>query len=89
MEMSPTLQTSLDETAMNLDPTLLAISQNGNKLANSSNAAGLRAFPPPLFSRQAIPQGYKFVPSKSFFCLVLTSLFKFQGQYSVDGDDSY
>jgi len=84
MEMSPTLQTSLDETAMNLDPTLLAISQNGNKLAND-----LRVFPPPLFSRQAIPQGYKFVPSKSFFCLVLTSLFKFQGQYSVDGDDSY
>jgi len=53
------------------------------------NAAGLRTFPPPLFSRQAIPQGYKLVPSKSFFSLVLTSLFKFQGQYSVDGDDSY
>lgn len=34
---------------------------------DTSNAGGLRAFPPPLFSRQAIPQGYKFVPSKGSF----------------------
>ncbi len=91
VDISPTPQTSLDETAMNLDPTLLAISQNGNELVQTSDAKGLRAFPPPLFSRQAIPQGYKFVFLRKYGsdCLVLTSLFKFQGQYGIDGDNNY
>lgn len=33
-----------------------------NATASSSSSSGLRLFPPPLFSRQAIPQGYKCVP---------------------------
>ena len=43
---------------MNLDPQLLDISDTpDNHQAHSS----LRLFPPPLFSRQAVPQGYKSV----------------------------
>jgi hypothetical protein len=42
--------------SMNLDPQLLSTSQDQTKVASSSK---LRVFPPPLFSRQAIPQGYK------------------------------
>uniref|UniRef100_A0A8H8CKA2 Transcription factor IIIC subunit 5 HTH domain-containing protein n=1 Tax=Psilocybe cubensis TaxID=181762 RepID=A0A8H8CKA2_PSICU len=50
---------------MNLDPQLLEISgmaepqpqQSNPPITNQSN---LRLFPPPLFSRQTIPQGYNF-----------------------------
>jgi hypothetical protein len=49
---------------VNLDPQLLGIDTANHQAASSS----LRLFPPPLFSRQAIPQGYKciyFIPEAS------------------------
>lgn len=52
---------------MNLDPQLLDISemaegqQKNNYNSPASTQSGLRLFPPPLFSRQTIPQGYKLV----------------------------
>lgn len=45
---------------VNLDPQLLGISQQCD---TSDNYSGLRLFPPPLFSRQGIPQGYKYIYS--------------------------
>ena len=45
--------------SMNLDPELVHVSLDG--LESSSWVGSLRAFPPPLFSRQGIPQGYKCV----------------------------
>ncbi|PPQ95004.1 hypothetical protein CVT25_000241 [Psilocybe cyanescens] len=51
---------------MNLDPQLLDISemaegqQKNNYNSPASTQSGLRLFPPPLFSRQTIPQGYNF-----------------------------
>ena len=51
--------TSLNKPAdVNLDPQLLGIS---NTPDNHTAHGGLRLFPPPLFSRQAVPQGYKSV----------------------------
>ena len=54
---------------MNLDPRLREISQAAVAPAPPlvppvipSPASTLRLFPPPLFSRQTIPQGYKCVP---------------------------
>ena len=44
---------------VNLDPQLLAISDTPD--SHQAAHSGLRLFPPPLFSRQAIPQGYKSV----------------------------
>jgi general transcription factor 3C polypeptide 5 (transcription factor C subunit 1) len=44
---------------VNLDPQLLGISDTPDNQAALSG--GLRLFPPPLFSRQAVPQGYKSV----------------------------
>ncbi|KAF8164959.1 RNA polymerase III transcription factor IIIC subunit-domain-containing protein [Crassisporium funariophilum] len=51
----------VDDEEMNLDPQLRNISQTpdtsrGNQLSHTH----LRLFPPPLFSRQTIPQGYNF-----------------------------
>ena len=46
----------IPEPDSNLDPQLLQSS------SVSLPPRGLRIFPPPLFSRQTIPQGYKFVP---------------------------
>lgn len=43
---------------VNLDPQLLGISDTPD---NHTAHSGLRLFPPPLFSRQAVPQGYKSV----------------------------
>lgn len=43
---------------MNLDPQLLDISDTPDN--HQAVHSGLRLFPPPLFSRQAVPQGYKF-----------------------------
>lgn len=53
---------------MNLDPQLLEISEMAEAQRQKSNPpisaqSNLRLFPPPLFSRQTIPQGYKFVVS--------------------------
>ena len=57
----PLPQTILNGPAdMNFDPQLRGIEQwdiSGNQEAPSN----LRLFPPPLFSRQTIPQGYKSV----------------------------
>ncbi|KAF8974777.1 RNA polymerase III transcription factor IIIC subunit-domain-containing protein [Flammula alnicola] len=45
----------------NLDPQLLDISQiPDSHTASLSSPKDLRLFPPPLFSRQTIPQGYNF-----------------------------
>ena len=44
---------------MNLDPQLLDISDTPDN--HQAAHSGLRLFPPPLFSRQAVPQGYKSV----------------------------
>ena len=46
----------IPEPDSNLDPQLFDMSQ-----PVPSPSTGLRLFPPPLFSRQTIPQGYKFV----------------------------
>ena len=46
----------IPEPDSNLDPQLLELSQ-----PVPLPPKGLRLFPPPLFSRQTIPQGYKFV----------------------------
>jgi len=46
----------IPEPDSNLDPQLLDMSQ-----PVPLPPKGLRLFPPPLFSRQTIPQGYKFV----------------------------
>jgi general transcription factor 3C polypeptide 5 (transcription factor C subunit 1) len=54
----PPATTSNKPADMNLDPQLLGIS---NTPDNQAAHIGLRLFPPPLFSRQAIPQGYKSV----------------------------
>lgn len=59
----------VDETLTNLDPQLLSISQDQKQVGSSSK---LRAFPPPLFSRQAIPQGYKSLNLSPFNILILT-----------------
>ena len=48
-----------EPTDMNLDPQLLGISDVPDN--HQAALSGLRLFPPPLFSRQAIPQGYKSV----------------------------
>ena len=53
----PPAATSNQAADVNLDPQLLGIS---NTPDNQAAHSGLRLFPPPLFSRQAIPQGYKF-----------------------------
>ncbi|KAF8901692.1 RNA polymerase III transcription factor IIIC subunit-domain-containing protein [Gymnopilus junonius] len=45
---------------MNLDPQLLSASQLAKARASIHPESALRLFPPPLFSRQTIPQGYNF-----------------------------
>jgi hypothetical protein len=55
----------------NLDPTLQSPEEATVSYGN------LRLFPPPVFSRQGIPQNYLYVHS-ALFCLLLTSCsFKF------------
>ncbi|KAF8803887.1 hypothetical protein BYT27DRAFT_7340686 [Phlegmacium glaucopus] len=44
---------------VNLDPQLRGISQQCDTPDNQVAHSNLRLFPPPLFSRQTIPQGYK------------------------------
>ena len=53
----------------NLDPQLLALSPKSQQ--NTVTRSNLRLFPPPLFSRQTIPQGYKFrgLPFSPSVCL--------------------
>jgi general transcription factor 3C polypeptide 5 (transcription factor C subunit 1) len=46
---------------MNLDPQLLGVPEQCDIPGNQADHSGLRLFPPPLFSRQAIPQGYKYI----------------------------
>jgi hypothetical protein len=47
---------------MNLDPELMGMPQPENTLApNQQMRSNLRLFPPPLFSRQTLPQHYKSV----------------------------
>ena len=55
----PPATTSNKLADVNLDPQLLGISDTPDNNQAAQNC--LRLFPPPLFSRQAIPQGYKSV----------------------------
>ena len=59
-----------DAVDTDLDPEL---HMSLDRLEGSSYVRSLRAFPPPLFSRQGIPQGYK--------CVVLTFNAKFTLKY--------
>ena len=54
----PSVTVSNNPEDMNLDPQLLDISDTPDN--HQAVHSGLRLFPPPLFSRQAVPQGYKF-----------------------------
>jgi len=52
------------EIDRNLDPQLAALSAAQTRdVATTVMKSNLRLFPPPIFSRQTIPQGYKFVVS--------------------------
>ena len=55
----PSATTSNKPADVNLDPQLLDISDTPDN--HQAAHSGLRLFPPPLFSRQAVPQGYKSV----------------------------
>ncbi|KDR83332.1 hypothetical protein GALMADRAFT_1337721 [Galerina marginata CBS 339.88] len=48
------------EVDKNLDPRLLNMSQTADIRSSNNSQDDLRLFPPPLFSRQTIPQGYNF-----------------------------
>ncbi|CAA7260151.1 unnamed protein product [Cyclocybe aegerita] len=56
---SPAPQTVDNDIDMNLDPELLGMSESAKDGAGPSRST-LRLFPPPLFSRQTIPQNYNF-----------------------------
>ncbi|PPQ95507.1 hypothetical protein CVT26_008535 [Gymnopilus dilepis] len=55
----PSSTTTDKDIDMNLDPQLLTDSEMA-KARTSQPQSALRLFPPPLFSRQTIPQGYNF-----------------------------
>lgn len=60
---TPQVQPNFD---MSVDPTLLDLPsprQSESQPSNLVMQSNLRLFPPPLFSRQTIPQGYKLVGS--------------------------
>lgn len=52
----PTPAAATTDVGMDIDPELLGGSA---QTPNSVHLVGLRLFPPPVFSRQTIPQGYK------------------------------
>lgn len=68
----------------NLDPQLLALSPKSQQ--NTVTRSNLRLFPPPLFSRQTIPQGYKFrgLPFSPSVCLT-HSYTQLQRKFCVHG----
>lgn len=79
---------------INLDPRLREISQVDVAPTPSlvlpvmpSPASTLRLFPPPLFSRQTIPQGYKCVPSSCLACGGWLTRGQLQGKHGVDAVD--
>lgn len=58
--------TETDPFAMDIDPQLLG---EGEFSTNTRPRSNLRLFPPPLFSRQGVPQNYKYVRKRlGFFC---------------------
>lgn len=69
---------------VNIDPQLMG-STGYQSTFNPPMKSNLRLFPPPLFSRQTIPQGYKFV---LFFlsdhCEIISGN-QFQVQHCIDG----
>jgi hypothetical protein len=67
-EHKPSATTSNNPEDMNLDPQLLDISDTPDN--HQAPHSGLRLFPPPLFSRQAVPQGYKYVFISFLFSIV-------------------
>ena len=48
-----------DPSAMDIDPQLLGGDGSGSNTALKMRS-NLRLFPPPLFSRQGVPQNYKY-----------------------------
>jgi general transcription factor 3C polypeptide 5 (transcription factor C subunit 1) len=69
---------------VNIDPQLMEPS-GYQSTSNPPMKSNLRLFPPPLFSRQTIPQGYKFVLFfLSDYCEVISG-YQFQVQQCVDG----
>jgi general transcription factor 3C polypeptide 5 (transcription factor C subunit 1) len=60
---------------VDIDPQLVARAHP--EAQHSTQRSNLRLFPPPIFSRQGIPQNYKCVPSSrsvAQYCLVLLTL---------------
>ncbi|KAK0206225.1 RNA polymerase III transcription factor IIIC subunit-domain-containing protein [Desarmillaria ectypa] len=57
--LPPPSSTSDPDFEMNLDPQLLDVSKPA-PASNSDMRSNLRLFPPPIFSRQSIPQVYNF-----------------------------
>jgi hypothetical protein len=68
---------------VNIDPQLMG-SQGYQSTSNRPMRSNLRLFPPPLFSRQTIPQAYKFVLFFSNYCNVISG-YQLQVQHCVDG----
>ena len=67
-----------DPTAMEIDPELTG----GVPQATKSN---LRLFPPPLFSRQSIPQNYKYSTASTLWSFYLNNTRQLQKQSHVCG----
>ena len=78
-----TAETDMD-VDVNIDPQLKESprSQSTSHLPLKSN---LRLFPPPLFSRQTIPQAYKFVLFTLSNYRKFISGCQFQSQHCIDG----
>ena len=78
-----TAETDMD-VDVNIDPQLKE-SPRSQSTSGPPLKSNLRLFPPPLFSRQTIPQAYKFVLfSLSHYCKVISGR-QFQIQYCIDG----
>jgi general transcription factor 3C polypeptide 5 (transcription factor C subunit 1) len=73
---------------MNLDPELVQMSMDQLEVSPPYERS-LRAFPPPLFSRQGIPQGYKCVTVFIDADLTSKTSMKFQGKSGICENHNY
>lgn len=58
--------TESNELNMDLDPQFTPGSDNPTNSSAPRMQSNLRMFPPPIFSRQAIPQGYKYAKLSNY-----------------------
>ena len=79
-----------DPSAMDVDIDPQLVGRSHPEAQHSTQRSNLRLFPPPIFSRQGIPQNYKYVspPTQCFFLFRLRStdrgsVFQFQGEPDV------